>query len=174
MYYIYDFYHDHTYYFEDLNDLLKFIIINDIRDSIAHNYNDVIKYHYDTKTITYVRNLILYDEYDRIINYTDVVKKVLIDYKPTKKEQYYRFRQDPVPGTGKEHYTSWFRNSIKRNKSYAVSLLEHQELFPNDGRAKQRLELVRTWNDDLGRRSSDKSWKRTRKCRKQWQKNIGP
>jgi len=89
-----------------------------------------------------------------------------------RRRKYFEYRKEPVPNTRKYKKGSSICRSIRKNKSYAAKLEEYYHLFPNDSKMRDRKWLVKMWNDDLGMRTRDRSWKRQRKIKKQWQKNA--
>lgn len=134
-----------------------------------------VEYTENTRHI-YVREFIVYDEYDRIINLSDLKKSLLV-YKPKPykwvpwvlkryKNVYWEYRKDPVPGVGNGNYPK--RNNGHFNKSYKAKLMEYYSLFPNSGRMREYDSFW--WDDGKYFNKNYRCWK-NKKIRKQWMKN---
>lgn len=151
---------------------------------IGHNFNDtyvklwpVFKDGRIYNRPTYYNvNFVIFDSDWRVIN-TDFLFDGIKQYdsKPRKRrhiKRYFEYRKEPVPFAGRWKNGSNIWRRIRKNKSYAAKLEEYYNLFPNDSKIRNRKLLVRCWDDDFGIRTQDKSWKRQRKIKKQWQKNA--
>ena len=152
-------------------------IVNKAKKLLMGEYKN--DYYVENKRYVYVRELIIYDEWDVIVNLGDI-RQGIKEYKelPPKKRkqsywtiQYYKkhsfvFRKEPVPGISNGR---WARSKWRGNKNYLASLQETIHLFPCDGRTRSRIKDLTLWDDRY--RSTSRSWKR-KKIKKQWMKRL--
>lgn len=124
----------------------------------------------------YVRQHIVYDQFENIINKEDI-RKSLIIYNPQldnkKPKQFdklsFRYRFDPVPCIKIYPYKYRYRHN-KINKNYYAKIQETIHLFPQDGRMRKKIKDVSNWYDDYDYRYTSKVWKQ-KKIKKQWMKH---
>lgn len=83
----------------------------------------------------------------------------------------FRFRFDPVPGvckTGRSYFRLWYKTPRTTN--------EIRQWYASEGYGRMKrspLNLPDPWDDRRrADRYYDKSWKKTRKVYRQWQKNL--
>lgn len=181
-----------TYYKKPLNnktyetwwDLIGEIVHSGYESSIAHNENDLLVYwrtdcYYDypdkvlkTKKVeVFTRHILVYDEYDRIINLNEI-REGLKQYKeqpakpwnrrPWYSNKYFEYRREPVPYTGKSRYHNHWRRT---KHSYLKSYLSTYDII-DDPRINQYLDTGYWWDDDDYPAHPQKNWKSHR--RTQW------
>lgn len=115
------------------------------------------------KRYVYCRHLIVYDEFERIVNLHEIKESAKIykpRYKSTKRTRgcYFEYRKDPVPYIHKRR-GSYYRKIKTTNRKYYLDLTSWME----DSRTSN---IVIKWNDEYPRFET-KSWKQNKK-RKQW------
>lgn len=177
------------YEFHSWEDLIKWLYLSDLR-FVGHNLNDTYVTFFPIfkngevfgKPKHHKVNYVIFDSIWRVVDKQTLVKGLeerhnenLRNKRPWRfrgRPFYFEYRREPVPGTSKWKNGSDLWRSIRKNKSYAAKLEEYYHLFPNDAKMRDRKWLVKMWNDDLGMRTQDKSWKRQNKVKKQWQKNA--
>ena len=117
------------------------------------------------------RNLMVLDDYGRVINLTELRDSIKI-FKPRPKHRryswfgpkYFDYRVDPVPYTGKySRYRRW--RDVSSNKNYYLNVMSQWD----DSRIRTQFALKSAgfWADGLPR-FSQRSWKEQGKKKKQW------
>jgi len=155
--------------------------------SIGHNLNDTwcidLPHYVNGDFIIipqlYYVNYVVYDCLWRVVDKRAIEEglKKYISYRKNRYKRrrtvYAEFRREPVPRTGRcIKIRQYYRQNVKRNKSYTSKLLSYTNLFPSDSRMRELIWFTKSWNDDLSQRTHDRSWKHQTKCKKQWQKNL--
>jgi len=150
-------------------------LINLTKQLLLGEYDN--KLYVENRQYNYIREFIVYDDWDRVVNLCDIRQGIKNFKEP--KEKYRRFpywtiryyekhpfvfRRDPVPGVGNG---SRRKNCGKFNKSYKAKSMEYYSLFPNSGRMR---ELDSVWWDDGYFNKNYRCWK-NKKIKKQWMKN---
>lgn len=143
---------------------------------IGHNFNDtyhIKKFKYDRLYSKLIKiDFIVFDSLWRVVD-KSVIEKGFEDFVYRRRifrPKFFEYRKEPVPhtGGGGRFYGHHIFRKRQKNKRAAVLLKEDQDLFPNDSSGNERVNLVKSWNDDLSMRCQDKSWKHNSKKRKQW------
>lgn len=156
----------------------------EVLSHIGHNFNDTyrVENHEDPDNPTYNNvEFIIFDHLWKVVD-KSVIRNWLSEYESFienrrrrwRRTKYFEFRREPVPGIHKYSNGSHMWRRMRKNKSYAAKLEEYYNLFPNDSRMRERRLLVSVWEDELGKRTQDRSWKRQCKIKNQWQKNNRP
>lgn len=138
-------------------------------NSIACSDNDLVSvYEFEHKSQKYIkkiyrRNVFIYDEYDRIIPYSEI-RDACEEYRePVKKRELiawgrpriFRFRFDPVPYIGVRHGASHNRPHRYKN-TWAGAMFDD-----DDPRLREHFEIISDWDGKY--RKNDKNWKEYRK-----------
>jgi hypothetical protein len=130
--------------------------------------------HYYSTTTIYYRGTIIYDDYDRIINLSEI-REGMIDYKPELtlrkkyknlwRNDYQYYRYDPVPYTGKRHYGR-YRTKVHSYRNCYINTYDSE--LETDSKIKIEIDSRSSnWYDDFIR-NRYKSWKKQSKKSKQY------
>ena len=186
-YIFYYFNYSYVYPYEE-NDLFYQILNNSFIERCTCDKNQLLTY----GKYKDLKHLILYDNYNRIINVhnykEDAFKVWEVKYKNNRyswsdcyfyskrrlRKKYnnwrkqninYEYRKDPVPYIHKLRGGSWWSSP---HTAQIIRMYKNPEF---KGYNRGSIKEIPTWWDDRNRRVQ-KSWKKQTKCRHQWEKNL--
>lgn len=173
MFKIYDSYYGTTKWFDSWWSLIGYIVIGRYEKAIAHNANDIyVSFCFGyVERETYSRHLFVQDEFDRIINLAEIREgiKIYVDHPRQYKRRngFFRFRYDPVPGIGKRRHGGWYRTSHSYRKCYLDALSVETDL--PEARLQKNLDMGCAWDDEFPR-VNQRTWKKQGKMNRQWER----
>lgn len=150
---------------------------NSLFEEVAMNWNDTKSgVSWDRHLNKYVttkepRTLMVFDEYDRIIDPRKFKDKILnyeFSYNSYRYKKYgkYEFRRGPVPGIRRRRGGSWYRR-VRTTQERRASVDAEIRKYIRGKRSFRN--LVQAW-DDIPR-DIEHGWK-TKKIKKQWMRNM--
>lgn len=185
-YFVYNTSNNSMYTCQDLQDLIKWFagrnynayfsekVSNRAFEDLAMNRNDKnAVYYIGEKEVHSNKSIMVFDEYDRIIDPRDF-KEQILNYKFESNRYSYRicdnkyeFRKDPVPGVRRKrsHRGSYLRYPQTTQERRLSCDLEIQEYIKPK---RNMMNLPNAWDDIW--RNKDHSWK-AKKLEKQWMKH---